>query len=94
MGSEMCIRDRNKWVPLSKKGMSLTIGLVTLVSFIEVLASQLQQEFLTQLVECLPLHAVSMGWLLPTLLGLVVALLLPDKQKGQSFDLRQFELEE
>ncbi|MGG6794512.1 UNVERIFIED_CONTAM: branched-chain amino acid transport system II carrier protein [Streptococcus canis] len=84
----------NKWVPLSKKGMSLTIGLVTLVSFIEVLASQLQQEFLTQLVECLPLHAVSMGWLLPTLLGLVVALLLPDKQKGQSFDLRQFELEE
>ncbi|WP_436802047.1 branched-chain amino acid transport system II carrier protein [Streptococcus dysgalactiae] len=81
----------NKWVPLSKKGMSLTIGLVTLVSFIEVLASQVHQDGLTHLVELLPFHAVSMGWLLPTLLGLVVALLLPDKQRGTSFDLSQFD---
>ncbi len=44
----------NKWLPLSKKGMSLTIGLVTLVSFVEVLAGQWQEKTLTQLVDSSP----------------------------------------
>ncbi|EHI70305.1 branched-chain amino acid transport system II carrier protein [Streptococcus ictaluri] len=81
----------NKFVPLSKKGMSLTIALVTLVSFLEVLASQMKVDALNGMVAALPFHDISMGWLLPTAIGLLVALLLPDKQKGQAFSLAQFE---
>ncbi|SQG16731.1 branched-chain amino acid transport system carrier protein [Streptococcus equi subsp. zooepidemicus] len=80
----------NKLVSLSKKGMTLTIGLVALISLMEVLASQFQQGALTALVALLPFHTVSMGWLVPGLVGLLVALLLPDKQKGQAFDLEAF----
>ncbi|HEO1007823.1 TPA: branched-chain amino acid transport system II carrier protein [Streptococcus agalactiae] len=81
----------NKWLPLSKKGMSLTIGLVTLVSFVEVLAGQWQEKTLTQLVGFLPFHTISMGWLVPMLIGIVFSLVLSDKQKGQAFDLEKFE---
>lgn len=70
--------------------MTLTIGLVALISLMEVLASQFQQGALTALVALLPFHTVSMGWLVPGLVGLLVALLLPDKQKGQAFDLEAF----
>ncbi|MCC9992053.1 branched-chain amino acid transport system II carrier protein, partial [Streptococcus agalactiae] len=81
----------NKWLPLSKTGMSLTIGLVTLVSFVEVLAGQWQEKTLTQLVGFLPFHTISIGWLVPMLIGLVFSLVLSDKQKGQAFDLEKFE---
>ncbi len=81
----------NKWLPLSKTGMSLTIGLVILVSFVEVLAGQWQEKTLTQLVGFLPFHTISIGWLVPMLIGLVFSWVLSDKQKGQAFDLEKFE---
>lgn len=81
----------NKWVALSKKGMSLTIALVTIVSVLEVLSGLIALPVLTNLVTGLPFHAISMSWLLPTIIGLSLAMLLPDKQKGEAFDLSQFE---
>lgn len=81
----------NKWLALSKKGMSLTIALVTIVSLLEVLSGLIALPLLTRLVTVLPFHSISMSWLLPTMLGLALALLLPDKQKGEAFDLSQFE---
>ncbi|KHD45725.1 branched-chain amino acid transport system II carrier protein [Streptococcus hongkongensis] len=83
----------NKWLPLSKRGMSFTIGLVSFVSLLEVLSGLFPVSGLTTLVNLLPLHTMSMGWFLPTIIGLAVALILPDKQLGQSFDLSRFQAE-
>ncbi|EGE53602.1 branched-chain amino acid transport system II carrier protein [Streptococcus parauberis NCFD 2020] len=83
----------NKWLPLSKKGMSVTIGLVSFVSLLEVLAGLIKSQFLSNIVNAIPFHALSMGWLVPTVIGLVIALILPDKQLGQAFNLSRFQAE-
>ncbi|MFI3614726.1 branched-chain amino acid transport system II carrier protein [Streptococcus uberis] len=81
----------NKAFALSKKGMSLTIALVTVTSFFEVFAGLLPKTAIASLVVHIPFHAMSMGWVLPTLIGLAIAFVLPDKVKGEAFDLSQFE---
>ncbi|MBA2795433.1 branched-chain amino acid transport system II carrier protein [Streptococcus porcinus] len=83
----------NKLMPLSKRGMSLTIVIVTVISFLEVLAGLMPKTALATFADYLPLHAMSVGWLLPTMFGLVIAMLLPDKIRGEVFDLKQFEKE-
>lgn len=83
----------NKLIPLSKRGMSLTIVIVTIISFLEVLAGLMPKTALATFADYLPLHAMSVGWLLPTMFGLVIAMLLPDKIRGEVFDLKQFEKE-
>jgi len=80
----------NKAVPLSKKGMSLTITLVTVVSLIEVLAGLVNNPLVSKVVGLLPLHNISMGWCLPALLGLLLSLMLKDKIKGDAFQLESF----
>ncbi|MGT2887719.1 branched-chain amino acid transport system II carrier protein [Streptococcus didelphis] len=81
----------NKALPLSKRGLSITIALVTLASILEVLAGLMPKSSIHQMVQVLPLHNISMGWFVPMLIGLVFAGLLPDKVKGQAFDLEQFQ---
>lgn len=71
--------------------MSLTIALVTVTSFFEVFAGLLPKTTIASLVAHIPFHAMSMGWVLPTLIGLAIAFVLPDKVKGEAFDLSQFE---
>lgn len=77
----------NKFVPLSKRGMQVTVGLVTLVSLAEVLGSSFGLAALTTLVQSLPFAAASMAWTTPALAGLLLALVLPDKQKADVFEM-------
>lgn len=78
----------NKFLPLSKRGMQVTVGLVTLVSVAEVLGSSLGITALSNLVGSLPFAAASMAWTTPALAGLLLALVLPDKQEAEVFDMK------
>lgn len=75
----------NKLLPLSKIGMQVTIGLTSLFSLLGVLAPY--YPLLNNLLGKMPLASYSMAWVLPAALGLVLALLLSDKQQGDSFKL-------
>lgn len=77
----------NKFVPLSKRGMQVTVGLVTFVSLAEVLGSTFGITALTNLVQSLPFAAASMAWTMPALAGLLLALVLPDKQEADVFEM-------
>lgn len=72
----------NKWLALSKLGMQLTIALVTLVSLASVLGEQFQLSAITNWVNHLPFSGISLPWLVPALVGLVLALILPNRQKS------------
>ena len=72
----------NKWLPLSKIGMQLTVALVTLVSLASVLGEQFQISTVTEWVELLPFAHLALPWLVPALVGLGLALVLPGRQKA------------
>ena len=56
----------NKFVPLSKPGMQLTIAVVTAIAIASVLGSSFKVEFLANLVNALPLlKHLSHGWCQP-----------------------------
>ena len=56
----------NKFVPLSKTGMQLTIAVVTGIAIASVLGSSFKVEFLANLVNALPLlKHLSHGWCQP-----------------------------
>lgn len=76
----------NKFLPLSSIGMWISLGLVTFLSLVTVLSDSLGWTGLQNLLGKLPLASLSLGWLLPGLLTLVLAFLLPGRQKGQVFD--------
>ena len=50
----------NKFVPLSKPGMQLTIGLVTAIALTSVLGSSFKIEFLENLINALPFASASL----------------------------------
>ena len=79
----------NKYLALSKLGMQLTIGVVTLLSILTVAASTFKIDSLNSLLAKLPLFELSLGWLIPALIFLVLALVLPNKQKGKSYDFNE-----
>lgn len=77
----------NKFLPLSKPGMQLTVTLVTLIAAASVLAPQLKINDIENLLNSLPLAEASLPWLLPALLGLILSLFLPKKQQNQRFEI-------
>ena len=79
----------NKFVPLSKVGMQLTVGLTVLVSVLTVLGDTLKLSALSTVMNQLPFSTLSLGWAVPALVGIVIALILRDKQKGEIFDFEK-----
>ncbi|MGQ7327868.1 branched-chain amino acid transport system II carrier protein [Streptococcus suis] len=77
----------NKFVPLSKYGMQLTVGLVTALSLVEVLAGQFGWTAVSTIISALPLAGQSLAWLLPALIGIVFSLFLPNKQESEVFEM-------
>ncbi|OOF36706.1 branched-chain amino acid transport system II carrier protein [Rodentibacter heidelbergensis] len=71
----------NKGFALSKVGMQLTIVLVTFVSFAGVVGEQCQILFITEWINRLPFAHLSLPWLMPALVGLALALILPHRQR-------------
>lgn len=77
----------NRLVPLSKIGMQITIFLVTVIALVTIVGEQFKLDLLKQLIATLPFADASLPWLVPALIGLVIAFLLPDKQIAESFEL-------
>ncbi|HFU4465972.1 TPA: branched-chain amino acid transport system II carrier protein [Streptococcus suis] len=77
----------NKFVPLSTYGMQLTVGLVTALSLVEVLAGQFNWTAVSKIIAALPLAGQSLAWLLPALIGIVLSLFLPNKQESEVFEM-------
>ena len=77
----------NKYVALSKLGMQLTMAVVTLISILSVVGSTFKVASLSGLIAKLPLAAQSLEWLVPALVCLVIAAVLPNRQKGKSLRL-------
>ncbi|MGX7111810.1 branched-chain amino acid transport system II carrier protein [Gemella cuniculi] len=76
----------NKYVALSKIGMQLTMGVVTLISILSVVGSTLEISLLTNIISKLPLAAQSLEWLVPVLICIIISLVLPNRQKGKIYD--------
>lgn len=72
----------NKLLTLSKIGIKLTVALVTLVALASVLGSQFEMTAVTKWVNHLPFASLSLPWLVPALVALVLALLLPKSNNG------------
>ena len=79
----------NRFVPLSKVGMQLTVGLTVLVSVLKVLGDTLNLSVLSDVVNQLPFSTLSLEWVVPAFIGIVVAFILSDKQKGEAFDFEK-----
>ncbi|HEP1806225.1 TPA: branched-chain amino acid transport system II carrier protein [Streptococcus suis] len=77
----------NKFVPLSTYGMQLTVGVVTALSLVEVLAGQFNWTAVSKIISALPLAGQSLAWLLPALVGIVLSLFLPNKQESEVFEM-------
>ena len=79
----------NRFISLSKVGMQLTVGLTVLVSVLTVLGDTLKLSALTSVMNQLPFSTLSLGWVVPALVGIVIAFVLSDKQKGEVFDFEK-----
>lgn len=77
----------NKFVPLSKPGMQLTVGVVTVLSLVEVLAGQFGWSGISNLIGALPFAGQSLSWLTPAVVGILLSLFLPNKQTSESFEM-------
>jgi len=77
----------NKIVPLSKPGMQLTMGIVTAIAVTSVLASSFEIATLTNLINSLPFANASLPWLVPAIMGILLSLVLPNKQESETFEM-------
>ena len=77
----------NKFVALSKPGMQLTMGLVTAIAVTSVLASSFEIVTLTNLINALPFANSSLPWLVPAIIGILLSLVLPNKQESEAFEM-------
>ena len=77
----------NKFVALSKPGMQLTMGLVTAIAVTSVLASSFEIVTLTNLINALPFANASLPWLVPAIIGILLSLVLPNKQESEAFEM-------
>ena len=77
----------NKFVDLSKPGMQLTMGLVTAIAVTSVLASSFEIATLTNLINSLPFANASLPWLVPAIIGILLSLVLPNKQESEAFEM-------
>ncbi|EGG91986.1 branched-chain amino acid transport system II carrier protein [Lachnospiraceae oral taxon 107 str. F0167] len=78
----------NKLIKLSKKGMRLTIIMTTAASTIEVLVSTLNLKTVKSLISVFIGGNSGFLWLNFVILGIVLSLLLRDKIKGESFEIK------
>ena len=76
-----------KFVPLSKPGMQLTMGLVTAIAVASVLGSSFEVTFLANIVNALPFAKASLPWLVPAIIGILLSLVLPNKQESEAFEM-------
>ncbi|MBF0779629.1 MULTISPECIES: branched-chain amino acid transport system II carrier protein [unclassified Granulicatella] len=76
----------NRKIALSKRGMQLTVGLVSLFALIDTLAVTFKLPALTQFLAYFPLGDQSLAWLVPACLGILLALVLPNKISASSFE--------
>jgi len=77
----------NKFLPLSKIGMQLTVAAVTLISFAGILGQQFRITKVSDMVNALPFAQASLPWLVPALVGILLSLFLPNKQKSERFEM-------
>ena len=77
----------NKFVALSKPGMQLTMGLVTAIAVTSVLASSFEIATLTNLINSLPFANASLPWMVPAIIGILLSLVLPNKQESEAFEM-------
>ena len=77
----------NKFLPLSKFGMQLTVSAVTLISFAGVLGDQFHIAWVSDKVNALPFAQASLPWLVPALVGILLSLFLPNRQKSDAFQM-------
>ncbi len=77
----------NKFIALSKPGMQLTIGLVTAIAVASVLGSTFKIDFLANIVNVLPFADASLPWLVPAIVGILLSLVLPNKQESEAFEM-------
>ncbi len=78
----------NKLIKLSKKGMRLTIIMTTAASTIEVLVSTLNLKTVKSLISVFIGGNSGFLWVNFVVLGIVLSLLLRDKIKGESFEIK------
>ena len=79
----------NKFIKLSKKGMRLTIIMTTAASTIEVLVSTLKLKTVKSLISVFIGGNSGFLWVNFVVLGIVLSLLLRDKIKGESFEIKR-----
>ena len=79
----------NKYVALSKLGMQLAMGVVTLISILSVIGSTFKVAAIAELIAKLPLAAQSLEWLIPALVFIALAAVLPNRQKGKVYDFSE-----
>lgn len=77
----------NKFIALSKPGMQLTIGFVTAIAVASVLGSTFKIDFLANIVNVLPFADASLPWLVPAIVGILLSLVLPNKQESEAFEM-------
>jgi len=77
----------NKFLPLSKIGMQLTVAAVTVISFAGILGQQFNITKVSDIVNALPFAQTSLPWLVPALVGILLSLFLPNKQKSERFEI-------
>ena len=77
----------NKFVALSKVGMQLTVAVVTAIAFTSIIGQQFKLTALISIINTLPLAQASIPWLLPTVIGIIISLFLPNKQKSDTFEM-------
>ena len=78
----------NKFIKLSKKGMRLTIIMTTAASTIEVLVITLNLKTVKSLISVFIGGNSGFLWVNFVVLGIVLSLLLRDKIKGESFEIK------
>ena len=78
----------NKFIKLSKKAMRLTIIMTTAASTIEVLVSTLNLKTVKSLISVFIGGNSGFLWVNFVVLGVVLSLLLKDKIKGESFEIK------
>ncbi len=82
----------NKWIPLSKKGLTVTLMVVFGISLLSITSFVFGPNhgltmIANQVLQYLPLANDSLGWLVPCLVGIGLSSILPNRQLGKPFEL-------
>ena len=77
----------HKFIPLAKLGMQLTVLLVGLTALADVIAQHFALPLLSTGIKQLPFAELAMAWVAPGLLGLLCAMILPNRYRSTPFRL-------